>query len=85
VGAVADRTLVLAREREEPGRILAQGATGNLLRDGGVLERGGIPEPDFVRLESALRARGYLASASARSDLTLLDLVARGTSPAASI
>ncbi len=79
VGAVADRTLVLAREEGNGGRIQAFGATGEVLRDGRILGRAGIPEPDFIRLERALRARGYLAAAPACSDQALLEVLARGT------
>jgi energy-coupling factor transport system ATP-binding protein len=78
VGSVADRVLVLSRDEGDSGRILAQGATAEILRDDGVLDRAGIPLPDFVRLERALRARGFLGSAPIRDDETLLDALARG-------
>ena len=83
VGSVADRVLLLGREEGDSGRVLAQGAAAEILRDDQALGRGGIPCPDFVRLERALRARGFLAPLPVRDDATLLDALARGAGAAA--
>ena len=82
VASIADRVVALWREEGDSGRILAQGPAGDLLRDGRLLERAGIPHPDFVRLERALRAAGLLAPAPIRDDDSLLDAIARGSAAA---
>ena len=73
VGSVADRVCVLGREGEAAGGILALGTTGEIFRDDALLERAGLPCPDFMRLERVLRAHGLLKPAPVRDDATLLD------------
>jgi energy-coupling factor transport system ATP-binding protein len=80
VASVADRVVALGREEGDSGRVLAQGTAGDLLRDERLLGRAGIPGPDFVRLERALRAFGLLASAPVRDEDSLLDALARASS-----
>jgi hypothetical protein len=84
VAAVADRVLVLARDvvPRAPGRILAQGPAGDLLRDESLLRRAGIPLPDFVRLERVLRAGGLLAAIPVRDEESLLLSLSRGAAVA---
>lgn len=80
VASVADRVVALGREEGDSGRILAQGPAGDLLRDDRLLGRAGIPHPDFVRLERALKASGLLALAPVRDEDSLLDALARTSS-----
>jgi len=82
VGAVADRALVLARDEAGAGRVLGEGTSGEVLRDPTLLTRAGIPEPEFVRLERALRGAGLLAPSQVRDSESLLDALARGAVPA---
>jgi energy-coupling factor transport system ATP-binding protein len=85
VGAVADRVVLLARDGEEPGGAIATGPAGELLRDEGLLARAGLPAPDFVFLERALRAAGLIDGPPARDGETLLQSLARNAQPAAMI
>ncbi len=82
VASVADRVFVLEREEGAPGRILAQGPAGEILRDDRLLEGAGIPLPDFVRLERALRAGGFLAQGQVSDEESLLLNLSRGTAVA---
>jgi energy-coupling factor transporter ATP-binding protein EcfA2 len=79
VGAVADRVVVLARAEGASGRVLAQGAAQEMLRDARTLDRACLPRPDFVLLERALREAGVLgpARASVRDAESLLEELAR--------
>jgi energy-coupling factor transport system ATP-binding protein len=78
VASVADRVIVLGA-----GRILAQGAAASILRDDAILRGTGLPTPDFVRLERALRGAGLLAAVPVRDETSLLDALARGVSVSA--
>ncbi len=97
VAGVADRVLVLARDEEPgarvagetgrpqadvPGRILAQGPAGDILRDDALMGRAGIPLPDFVRLERTLRAGGLLSAVPVRDEESLLLSLSRGAAVA---
>lgn len=77
VGAVADRAVLLAREGEEPGRVLASAPADSLLRHEALLQRAGLAAPDFVRVEGALRAAGLLVGAAPRDGESLLAALAR--------
>ncbi len=80
VAAVADRVLVLHRDEGDCGRILAEGPAADLLRDARTLDRAGIPEPDFIRLEGVLTRAGLLSASPVRDEDSLLDALARGAS-----
>jgi energy-coupling factor transporter ATP-binding protein EcfA2 len=80
VAAVADRVLILRRDEGDCGRILAEGPAADLLRDARTLDRAGIPEPDFIRLEGVLTRAGLLSASPVRDEDSLLDALARGAS-----
>ncbi|HEY3155215.1 MAG TPA: ATP-binding cassette domain-containing protein [Candidatus Eisenbacteria bacterium] len=78
VATVASRVLVLTRGDGDAPSTLVQGTTADVLRDDRLLTRTGIPEPDFVRLERALRPAGLLGPLPVRDEASLLEAVARG-------
>jgi energy-coupling factor transporter ATP-binding protein EcfA2 len=78
VHAVADRVIVLAREEGETARVVGDGAPGVIFRDAAVLAEAGLPAPDVVIVEDALRAAGLLHDASPRDADALVDQVAQG-------
>ncbi|HEY7727729.1 MAG TPA: ATP-binding cassette domain-containing protein, partial [Candidatus Eisenbacteria bacterium] len=78
VGAVADRAVLLHRDGPGPGRVLASGPAETLLRDEPLLARAGLPPPDFVQLERALRTAGLLDGAAPRDGESLLESLALG-------
>jgi energy-coupling factor transporter ATP-binding protein EcfA2 len=80
VATVADRVVVLHRDEGDCGRILAEGPAADLLRDARTLDRAGIPEPDFIRLEGVLTRAGLLSTTPVRDEDSLLDALARGAS-----
>jgi len=82
VAAVASRVIVLTRGEGEAPSTVVQGATADVLRDDRLLTRAGIPEPDFVRLERALRPAGLLGPLVIRDEGSLLEAVARGAAAA---
>jgi len=53
VAAIADRVIVLA-----DGRVAAEGATAEVLRNGALLQRAGLAAPPLVHLHDTLAARG---------------------------
>jgi len=77
VASVADQVFVLGREGSA-GRILAEGEPGAILRDESLLQRAGLPAPDFVRLQSLLGAAGLLGSGPVHDEDSLLEALARG-------
>lgn len=79
VHAVADRVVVLAREEGGPARIVREGGPAEIFRDAASLGEAGLPAPDVVTLEDALRAAGILAPAvpNARDADALVDAVER--------
>jgi energy-coupling factor transporter ATP-binding protein EcfA2 len=79
VAAIADRVVVLARGGTS---VLGEGSPMEVWRDHGLLDRAGIPEPDFVRLERALHAAGLLTAAPVRDEESLLESLARGSAAA---
>ena len=84
VHAVADRVIVLAREEGEIARVVGDGAPGEIFRDAAVLAEAGLPAPDVVILEDALRTAGLLHDASPRDADALVELVAQGRMPSGS-
>lgn len=82
VATVASRVVVLARGEGNAPSAVVQGATAEVLRDDRLLARAGIPEPDFIRLERALRAAGLLGPLPVRDEGSLLEAVARGAAAA---
>ncbi len=78
VAAVADRVVLLGRESGGPGGVLAQGRPGEALRDEPLMARAGLPVPDFVRLERALRSAGLIPQTPVSDEETLLQCLARG-------
>jgi energy-coupling factor transport system ATP-binding protein len=79
VAAIADRVVVLGRGGTS---VLGEGSPMDIWRDHRILDRAGIPEPDFLRLERALNAAGLLAATPVRDEESLLDSLARGASAA---
>ena len=77
VGMVADRAVVLAREEGGVGRVLGEGAAQVVLRDRSLLDRAGLPPPDFVVMERVLRSAGMLPRDSVTDQESLLDGLAR--------
>ena len=63
VSATADRVVVIGREADGPGGVLGSGSPETVFSDLALLERAGLPEPDFLPITAALRARGFLAGA----------------------
>ena len=79
VAAIADRVVVLGRGGTS---VLGEGNPIEIWRDHRLLDRAGIPEPDFVRLERALNAAGLLAATPVRDEESLLESLARGSAAA---
>ncbi|HMI32089.1 MAG TPA: AAA family ATPase, partial [Candidatus Limnocylindrales bacterium] len=79
VAAIADRVVVLGRGGTS---VIGEGTPMEIWRDQRVLDRAGIPEPDFLRLERALGAAGLLAATPVRDEESLLESLARGASAA---
>jgi energy-coupling factor transport system ATP-binding protein len=78
VHAMADRVILLAREEDGPAWVARDGAPRDVFRDRPALADAGIPPPDVVALEEALRAAALLPSSSAARDVDeLVDLLAR--------
>jgi energy-coupling factor transport system ATP-binding protein len=67
VHAVADRVVLLAREEGTPSRIVRDGAPADVFRDEAALRDAGIPAPDVVIVEDALRAAGCFAGEDGRA------------------
>ncbi|MEK7317124.1 MAG: ATP-binding cassette domain-containing protein [Candidatus Eisenbacteria bacterium] len=84
VHAVADRVIVLAREEGGTAHVVGDGAPGEIFRDAAVLAEAGLPAPDVVILEDALRAAGLLDEASPRDADALVDQVVQGRIPSGS-
>ena len=82
VHAVADRVIVLAREEGETARVIADGSPSEVFRDAAVLAEAGLPAPDVVILEDALRAAGLLDDAAPRDADSLVEQVAQGRASA---
>ena len=78
VATVASRVVVLTRGEGDAPSTVVQGTTADVLRDDRLLTRAGIPEPDFLRLERALRPAGLLGPLPVRDEGSLLEAVARG-------
>jgi energy-coupling factor transport system ATP-binding protein len=72
VSRVADRALVIGATREGAPSILGQGTPIDLWHDSKLLERAGLPAPDFVAIEGLLRGRGLLGSSEVRDGASLL-------------
>jgi energy-coupling factor transporter ATP-binding protein EcfA2 len=81
VSAVADRVLVLGRDRGGPGRMLGGGPPEAVWADAALLARAGLPPPEHVRLRRALRARGWLPPGPMRDADELVLALARATAP----
>ena len=64
VSATADRVVVIGREGDRPGGVLGSGTPDAVFRDAALLERAGLPPPDFLPLADALRARGLVSRAA---------------------
>jgi len=79
VHAVADRVVLLARDEGGSARVVGDGPPAEIFRDSAALDEAGIPAPDVVILEDALRAAGLLGAgaAPARDADTLVDLAER--------
>jgi len=84
VHAIADRVVVLAREEGETARIVADGAPIEIFRDAAVLAEAGLPAPDVVTVEDALRSAGLLDGAAPRDADSLVEQVSNGRAPARS-
>jgi len=80
VHAVSDRVIMLARDEGGTARIVGDGPPADVFRDAGVLAEAGMPPPDVVVLEDALREAGLLgaAAATARDGDSLVELLERG-------
>jgi energy-coupling factor transport system ATP-binding protein len=81
VSSVADRVLVLARDRSGPGRMLGGGSPESIWADAPLLARAGLLLPEHVRIRRALRARGWLPPAPVRDGDELVRALARATAP----
>lgn len=76
VHAVADRVVVLARGAGDVARVVADGSPRDVFRDPAALADAGLPAPDVVLLEDALRAAGLLEGAAARDADSLIESIA---------
>jgi len=82
VAAIADRVAVLGRGGPGGTSVLGEGSPMDIWRDHRLLDRAGVPEPDFQRLERALNAGGLLAATPVRDEESLLESLARGSAAA---
>ena len=73
VHAVADRVVVLARETGEVARVVADGPPRDVFRDPAAMADAGLPTPDVVLLEDALRAAGLFEGATVRDADSLVE------------
>ncbi|HEU4334161.1 MAG TPA: ABC transporter ATP-binding protein, partial [Candidatus Eisenbacteria bacterium] len=73
VHAVADRVVLLARPEEGPARVVADGAPAEVFRDESALAEAGMPAPDVVTLEDALREAGLLSGGAVRDTDELVE------------
>jgi energy-coupling factor transport system ATP-binding protein len=71
VSGVADRVAVLARD-EGGSAALAIGPPAEIWRDAPLLERAGLPAPEFVEIADALHGAGLLPDAPVRDGASLL-------------
>jgi energy-coupling factor transport system ATP-binding protein len=76
VSCVADRVTVLARE-DEGSAALATSHPAAIWRDAALLERAGLPAPEFVAITDALRGAGLLGHDEVRDGSSLLGALAR--------
>jgi energy-coupling factor transport system ATP-binding protein len=76
VHAVADRVVLLARDEGGTARIVGEGPPPEIFRDHAALAEAGVPAPDVVILEDALRAAGLLGghAESARDADALVEI-----------
>jgi energy-coupling factor transport system ATP-binding protein len=66
VHSVADRVVLLARAEDGPARVVADGVPCDVFRDEAALAEAGMPAPDVVTLEDALREVGLLSGDGVR-------------------
>ncbi|HZV91085.1 MAG TPA: AAA family ATPase, partial [Candidatus Nitrosocosmicus sp.] len=76
VSGVADRVAVLARD-EDGSTALATRHPAAIWRDAALLERAGLPAPEFVAIADALRGAGLLGSDEIQDGSALLGSLAR--------
>jgi energy-coupling factor transporter ATP-binding protein EcfA2 len=76
VSGVADRVAVLARG-EDGSTALATRHPAAIWRDAALLERAGLPAPEFVAIADALRGAGLLGSDEVKDGSALLGALAR--------
>jgi energy-coupling factor transport system ATP-binding protein len=81
VSSVADRVLVLGRDRSGQGHMLGGGPPESVWADAVLLARAGLPVPEHVRLRRALGARGWLPRGPVRDGDDLVRALARATAP----
>jgi len=84
VSGVADRVAVLARG-DEGSMALAIEAPAAIWRDAPLLERAGLPAPEFVAIADALRGAGLVADLGVRDGASLLGALAHGVRGAAPV
>jgi energy-coupling factor transport system ATP-binding protein len=68
VSAVADRVVVLGRVGDAPGAVLGSGRPEDVFRDTALLDRAGLPAPDFMAIVGALGARAVPADGGSIRD-----------------
>jgi energy-coupling factor transporter ATP-binding protein EcfA2 len=76
VSGVADRVAVLA-EGEDGSTALATRHPAAIWRDAALLERAGLPAPEFVAIADALRGAGLLGNGEVKDGSALLGALAR--------
>jgi hypothetical protein len=83
VSAVADRLVVLGRGEGDGGTILGEGRTADVWRDQALLERAGLPAPEFIDVERLLEGLGWLEPGERRDSESLLLALKTGRDAAA--
>lgn len=84
VSGVADRVAVLA-QGDEGSTALAIGPPAAIWRDAPLLERAGLPAPEFVAIADTLRGAGLVADLGVRDGVSLLGALAHGVRGAAPV
>jgi energy-coupling factor transporter ATP-binding protein EcfA2 len=77
VSSVADRVVLLGRDREGEATALAARSPREAWSDPQLLGRAGLPAPDFLEIEETLRGGGLLWGRPARDGAALLNALER--------
>ena len=77
VSAVANRVVILGRDREGPGGIVGMGPPASMWLDSSVLDRAGLPVPEFLSTQRALDRAGLIGRESMPDAESLLAILAK--------